>query len=139
MKIEKTQLKKLLSEDELSQKIVEMGKKISTDFEGQELVVIGVLKGAIIFMADLIRTISTPLEFDFLRVSSYSGKQSTGNVNLKLDVTVDLKGKNVVIVEDIVDTGNSIEFLVEHIISIRLKQKTRNLYVSSAFAFNVLY
>lgn len=105
----------LLSADAIHCRVVELGKEISRDGAGQDLVVVGVLKGAFVFMADLIRAIETPLHCEFLRVSSYADNTSTGNVRIEFDLTQSVEGKRVLLVEDVVDTGRTLRFLLEHL------------------------
>lgn len=106
--------KLILSQESIEQRVHELGKQISADYAGKNLVMVGVLKGAFIFLADLTRSISIPHEIDFIRVASY-GKSaaSSGEITLSKDVEVDLIGKDVLIVEDIVDTGNTLAWLQE--------------------------
>ncbi|HLW56525.1 MAG TPA: hypoxanthine phosphoribosyltransferase [Bacteriovoracaceae bacterium] len=104
----------LITEEEISHRIQELGANITKDFEGQDLVVICVLKGAFIFCSDLIKKINLPLKLEFISLSSYGdGVTSSGNVRLDMDITANLEGKNVLIVEDIVDTGLTIKTLME--------------------------
>ena len=98
----------LITKEELRTRIAEMGRQISSDYAGRELVLIGILKGSFVFLADLIRAISpeVPIEVDFMSVSSYGDStSSSGTVHIEKDVTVPVNGKDVIIVEDIVDTG----------------------------------
>lgn len=102
----------LVSEDEINAMVDRLGKEISRDFEGEPLVVLGVLKGGFVFMADLIRKITIPLELDFIAVSSYGAStKSSGVVRLIKDTDIDLTGKRVLIVEDIVDSGLTLSYL----------------------------
>lgn len=104
----------LFSKDELGQKVKELGNKISHDFAGEELLVVGILKGAFIFMADLVRKIDVPVEIDFMDVSSYgTSTLSSGEVKIIKDLDFSLKDKNVLIVEDIIDTGLTLNYIVE--------------------------
>lgn len=109
-------LKKILIERKVIQKKVEIiGKEISSDFAGKKLIVIAILKGSVIFFADLIREITVPVEIEFLRISSYgSGAESSGKICLEQEIAVDVTGKNVLIVEDIVDSGNTLKFLLDY-------------------------
>lgn len=104
----------LISEDEIALRIAELGKAITADFDGQDLVVICVLKGAFMFCSDLIKKINLPLKLEFISLSSYGDStQSSGNVRLEMDITANIEGKNVLIVEDIVDSGLTIKTLME--------------------------
>jgi len=98
--------KVFLSEKKLQTIVKDIGAKISRDYAGQEIVLVGILKGAVVFTADLARCIDLPLSLDFMRVSSYgSGSSSSGDVRILKDLERSIEGKNVVIVEDIIDTG----------------------------------
>jgi len=103
----------LYNQDIIRKRVEELGKKITKDYAGESLVVVGVLKGAFIFVADLVRSIDLPVSVEFIGVSSYSGTESTGAVRLTYDLTADIKGKNVLLVEDIIDTGHTIDYLLE--------------------------
>lgn len=102
----------LFSEEMIEKKCRELGKKISEDFDG-EVLVVGILKGAVPFMSELIKRIELPIKIDFMDVSSYEGSVSTGKVKILKDVENDVKGKDVIIVEDIIDTGNTLSYLSE--------------------------
>jgi hypoxanthine phosphoribosyltransferase len=101
-----------LDEEKLMKRIVTIGSQISEDFVGKDLIVIGVLNGAFIFLADLCRKISIPHQVSFIKINSYEGVQSTGNIKPIMGLNEDLKGKSILIVEDIVDTGTSIDYLI---------------------------
>ncbi|HRR41075.1 MAG TPA: hypoxanthine phosphoribosyltransferase [Syntrophales bacterium] len=106
--------KVLYPRDVISRRVAEVAEEISRDYRGREPVLIGVLKGAFIFMADLVRGLKVPCVIDFVRVASYgSGSTSSGNVVIKKDIETDITGKDVLIIEDIVDTGITMRFLVE--------------------------
>jgi hypoxanthine phosphoribosyltransferase len=99
-------LKVLLTREQIAKKVAELGSQITRDFEGESLVLIGVLKGATIFLADLAREIKLDVSFDFIAVSSYgNSKQQSGEVKLMKDVDHSMEGKNIILVEDILDTG----------------------------------
>ena len=97
----------LVSEEELKAKVRELGAQISRDYEGKNLVLVSILKGSVVFMADLMRAVSIPCSIDFMVVSSYGGSNtsSSGLVKIIKDLDGDLSGKDVLIVEDILDTG----------------------------------
>ena len=102
-----------ITADEIRKKVNELASRISSDYEGKDLVVVGILKGAWVFMADLVRKISLPVRCDFMRLSSYHGTETTGRVEVLMDTTESLEGKDVLIVEDIVDTGITMDYLLE--------------------------
>ncbi|MBQ2942242.1 MAG: hypoxanthine phosphoribosyltransferase [Clostridia bacterium] len=104
----------LISEEELDAKTSELASEISEDFKGEELIVIGILKGGVVFAADIIKKISIPMEIEFMAVSSY-GKESetSGVVTLKKDIDTSIAGKNVIVVEDIVDSGYTMKYLTK--------------------------
>jgi len=106
--------KVLISKEEIELRIKEMGEQITKEFQGEEVVVVGVLKGSFVFMSDLVRSIDLPLDLDFMVCSSYqSGTQSSGNVKIIKDINVDVENKVVLIVEDIIDTGLTMNHLKE--------------------------
>lgn len=104
--------KVLLTEEEIAAKIAELGKKISEDYKGKNLLLISVLKGSVVFMADLMRAITIDCRIDFMAVSSYgSGSVSSGNIKIKKDLDIDLAGYDLLVVEDILDSGNTLSQL----------------------------
>ena len=108
--------KTMLSEEEIKAKVAELGKKIEEDFEGQDLLVVGILKGASVFVSDLIRNINLDVNIDFMSVSSYGNStESSGSVKILKDLDVDIKGKNVLIVEDIIDSGLTLSNLTREL------------------------
>lgn len=112
----------LISEQEIQRRVAEMGAQISSDFQGQSLTVVGVLKGSFIFIADLIRHIDPAImvEVEFMTVSSYrDGLVSTGEVRIERDVETPLEGKNVLLIEDIVDSGLTLKAVKELLMSRR--------------------
>ena len=104
-----------LNQSSIHKRIVEIGQQITQDFEGKEIVILGVLNGSFVFMADLCRAIQLPVRCTFIKISSYVGTSSTGQVRSVLGLDQELKGKVVLIVEDIVDTGTSMDFLIKTI------------------------
>ena len=104
----------LYTQEELQGRIHELGKQITTDHEGESLLVVGILRGAVIFMADLIREIDLPLEIDFMALSSYgSGTKSSGTITVQKDLVTSIEGRHVLIVEDILDTGLTLRWLLD--------------------------
>ena len=104
----------LVSEEQLRQKVAELGAQISRDYEGRDVLMVSILKGGAVFMADLMRTVTIPCAIDFMVVSSYGGAntESTGLVKIVKDLDADLSGKDVLIVEDILDTGITLSNLL---------------------------
>ena len=106
----------LISQKEIEAKVIELAKKIEKDYENQELLVVGVLKGAFVFVSDLVRNINLDLSIDFMAVSSYGmSTQSSGVVKINKDIEMDITGKNVIIVEDIIDTGLTLKYIKEYL------------------------
>lgn len=104
----------LYSEEEIQQKIKELGEALSRDYEGRNPLVICVLKGAFIFMADLVKRMNVPLELDFMAVSSYgTATKSSGVVKILKDLDVPVEGRDVLIVEDIIDSGLTLSYLID--------------------------
>ena len=109
-------LRPLISEDEIRTRTRELGAKISADYKGTDLLLVSVLKGSFVFLADLVRAIDVPLELDFMRLRSYgTGSESSGVVEITADLTGPVEGKHVVFVEDIVDTGLTMTYLMRNI------------------------
>ncbi len=112
MKIGRT----LVSAEEIDAKLKEMGAAITRDYEGKDLLLVGILKGAVVVMADLARHIALPLEFDFMAVSSYGAStKSSGVVRILKDLDEEIDGRHVIIVEDIVDTGLTLQYLIKNL------------------------
>ena len=105
----------LISEEEIQKKVAEMGKKISQDFRDKDPLFVGVLKGCFIFMADLMRYVDIRCSMDFMAVSSYSGTSSTGAVKINKDLSEDIEGRHVIIVEDILDSGVTLSYLQQYL------------------------
>ena len=105
----------LISEEEIQKKVAEMGKKISEDFRDKDPLFVGVLKGCFIFMADLMRYVDIHCSMDFMAVSSYSGTSSTGAVKINKDLSEDIEGRHVIIVEDILDSGVTLSYLKQYL------------------------
>lgn len=109
-------IKELISEKELNTRIKELALKIEEDYENKQIVVICVLKGSVYFTSDLTKYIKNEMELEFIRVSSYSGTESSGKIELKQDLDSDIKNKDVIIIEDIIDTGRTLFYLKEHLL-----------------------
>ena len=107
----------LLTEQQIQDKVKELAAQLSKEYAGKDPVFIGVLKGVVIFFADMVRNIDIPCEIDFMSISSYSGTNSTGRTEIRKDVSVDIMNRHVVILEDIYDTGNSLTFTVNHLLN----------------------
>lgn len=105
----------LLSEQQIQARIQELGEILTKEYADKNPVIVGVLKGVVVFYADMIRHIQVPCQMDFMWLSSYAGTDSTGKMLVRQDVTADIEGRHVLILEDIFDTGNSLEFTVNHL------------------------
>ena len=106
----------LVEEDALQARISELGEQISRDYEGLEPLLVGVLKGAVFFMADLMRHLTVPCEVDFMAISSYgAGIDSSGVVRILKDLDVSIEGRNVLVVEDIIDSGLTLSYLLRNL------------------------
>lgn len=106
-----------LSNTQIQERINQIGRAISDEFHGDELIIVGVLNGSFLFMADLVRKIELNFVCDFIKVSSYQGTESTGQVKSLLGLKESIEGKSVLIIEDIVDTGLSMEYLLKELSS----------------------
>lgn len=110
----------MISEDEIEKRVKELGKQLTEEYKGRDLLIVGILKGCMLFLSDLVRAIDLPLTMDFMVVSSYgSATKSSGVVRIIKDLEREIEGKDVLIVEDIVDTGLTLSYLIENL-------KTRN-------------
>ena len=106
----------LVQPDDLRRKVADLGKQISADYEGRDLLLVGVLKGAVFFLSDLMREISVPCEVDFMAVASYgSATDSSGVVRILKDLDASIEGRDVLIVEDIVDSGLTLQYLLRNL------------------------
>lgn len=107
----------LLTEEQIKNRIAELGRELMVDYADKNPIFIGVLKGVVVFYADMIRAFQAPCQLDFMWISSYKGASSTGNLLVRQDVSADLKGRHVVILEDILDSGRSLQFTYDHLVS----------------------
>ena len=108
--------KVLLSEEQIKNRIAELGRELMEDYADKNPIFVGVLKGVVVFYADMIRAFPAPCQLDFMWISSYKGTQSTGNMVVRKDVSTDLTGRHVVILEDILDSGRSLQFTYQHLL-----------------------
>ena len=107
----------LISAEEIQRKVAEMGRRISADYAGKEPVFVGVLKGCFIFMSDLMRNVDVNCTMDYMAVSSYSGTSTTGAVKINKDLSEDIEGRDVIIVEDILDSGITLSYLKGYLLN----------------------
>ena len=107
----------LITEEQIRDKVKELAAEISREYAGKDPVFVGVLKGVVLFFADMVRCIDIPCQIDFMCLSSYSGTNSTGRTEIRKDLSVDIKGRHVIIMEDIFDTGTSLNFTVNHLLN----------------------
>lgn len=121
-----TNMRILLSEEQIQERVKELGSQISRDLAGEEVLVVGILKGAFVFLADLIRHMDIPVQVDFMDLSSYGlSSESSGEVRILKDLEQPIEGKNVLIVEDIIDSGVTLKFIKE----ILLRRNPRSLKI----------
>lgn len=112
--LEKDILEVLFSEEQLDRRVREIAAQIEKDYEGKEIMLISVLRGSFVFMADLCRRIDLPCTLDFMSVSSYGkGTSSSGQVQITKDLSSDISGKHIIVVEDILDSGNTLSYLLK--------------------------
>ncbi len=110
--------KVLISKEDIESKVIEISKQLSADYQGLNPLFVCILKGSVFFFADLLRNVTTPAQIDFMVVSSYgSGTESSGELKVKMDLGVDIKDKHVIIVEDIIDSGNTLFLLKQLLLS----------------------
>ncbi len=110
-------MEEIISSSDISDRVKELGKVLTRAYANRRMFVVGVLNGAFIFTADLVRQIKVPIEVDFVRIASYGSEStSSGNINLTKDIELDVSGKDILIVEDIVDTGQTLYYLKKHLV-----------------------
>ncbi len=107
--------KVLLTEEQIKARIAELGQELSREYADKDPIVVGVLKGVVVFYADMIRALTVPCQLDFMWISSYKGTDSTGAMQVRQDLSNDIRGRHVLILEDIFDTGNSLDFTVKEL------------------------
>ena len=119
----------LITHDEIEQMLDHVSAELNRDYKDTPLVVVGILTGAFIFTADLVRRLEMPVIVDFMQVSSYAGEYSTGDLKIKKDMSIDIKGMDVLIVEDIIDTGRTLALLKEKL----LEREPKSIKICTAF------
>lgn len=119
----------LITHEQIQEMLDRLAAELNRDYAGKPLVVVGILTGAFIFCSDLVRRLEMPVIVDFMQVSSYVGEISTGNLKIKKDMSYDIAGKDVLIVEDIIDTGRTLALLKEQL----LKRGPASLKICTAF------
>ena len=118
MKLEENVERVLISEEQLQKRITELAEAITRDYEGKELTMAAILNGAVMFYTDLVRKVDLPVHFDFMRVSSYAkGTASTGVVKIHKDLDEDITGRHLLLVEDIIDSGNTLSYLKDYFLN----------------------
>ena len=110
-------IRTLIDEETLSKRITELTQEISKDYRGKKPIIVCILKGAVYFFTDLTRKLDIDCELDFMRISSYKGKKSTGKIKILVDISSNIKDRDVIIVEDIIDTGKTITGLYNHLLA----------------------
>ena len=108
-------MKLLISESEIKKRVKVLANKINEDYKGKNPIFIGILNGCYVFMADLMREIELDVEVDFVKIRSYEGDSSTGTIKFRKDISADINGRDIIIVEDIIDSGFTINFLVNRL------------------------
>ena len=108
-------MKLLISESEIKKRVKLLANKINEDYKGKNPIFIGILNGCYVFMADLLREIKLDVEIDFVKIRSYEGDSSTGTIKFRKDISADINGRDIIIVEDIIDSGFTINFLVNRL------------------------
>ncbi len=109
--------KPLFSVEQIQNRVKEMAVKISADYQGKELITIGILKGAFMFFSDIVKLIQIPIDIDFLIASSYAGAHSTGDIKIHCDLREDIKDRHVLLIEDIIDTGLTLKYIKDMLLS----------------------
>ena len=107
----------LISEEQIKQRILEMGEELTREYADKDPVIVGVLKGVVMFYGDFIKRFKKPCQMAFMTISSYKGTESVGKPIVKMDISADIRGRHVLILEDIFDTGNSLDFTYKHLMS----------------------
>lgn len=109
-------LKHIISENEINKRVTELGRQITDDYKARDPILVGILKGAFVFLSDLMRHIDLSVQIDFIRISTYRSGMKPGEIDLIMDISVPIKGRHVILVEDIVDTGVTLKFISDRIL-----------------------
>lgn len=131
-------MKLLYTSEQIQQRIAELARKISKDYEGQSVLLVGVLKGCTVFMAHLLVQLQGDFEIDFLTVSSYRTQTQSGDLNLEKDLSRPIEGKTILIIEDIIDTGKTVSFVKNHLLGKGAASVEVVTFVDKETATNVL-
>ena len=115
----------LLTEEQIQTRVKELAAQLSREYEGKDPIFVGVLKGVVMFYADFVKNFEGHCQMDFMWISSYEGTDSTGRMTVKRDVSADIKGRHVLILEDIFDTGSSLQFVYDHLLEKKPASPTR--------------
>ncbi len=107
----------LLNEEEIKLRVQELGRELTREYADKNPIFVGVLKGVVVFYADMLRAFDAPCQMDFMWISSYAGTQSTGDMIVRKDISANVEGRHVVVLEDIFDTGRSLDFVYKHLLS----------------------
>ena len=121
------EIKVLINESRLDGRLEELAKQIEKDYDGKEILFLGVLKGSAVFMVELAKKIKNNVEFEFIEISSYEGTESTNKIKINKDITGKIEGTDVIVIEDIIDTGRTLSYLVEYL----KKQKIKSLKIAT--------
>ena len=121
MKSVEQNLEKYISYQDISRRVLEISNDISSLYKNKNPILIGILNGSFIFMSDLIRQLNIDCEIDFIKISSYKGKKSVGRINMTKGLDLDIKDRSVIIIEDIIDSGSSINYLYDYISNLKPK------------------
>ena len=108
-------VKVLINESKLENRVKELAKQIEKDYKDKDILFLGVLKGSAVFMVELAKKIKNNVEFEFVEISSYEGTNSTNNIKLTKDITRNIEGRDIIIVEDIIDTGKTLDYLINYL------------------------
>ncbi len=106
----------LLTQEQIQERVAQLGEELTREYAGKNPVIVGVMKGVVVFYADMIRQIKIPCEMEFMWISSYVGTDSSGTMQVKRDISKDIRGRHVLILEDIYDTGTSLSFTYQHLL-----------------------